>query len=319
MFTLRDFHFIKLIGAGTFGRVYIVQLKHKNSPADKYYALKMLKRSLIVKLKQVTHTKNEKDILVQCRGCNFIVKLISTFVTENHFCMLMEYVSGGELFSWLRKRKRLDPYTVRFYGGQIILALEFLHQRNIIFRDLKPENVLVGKDGYIKLTDFGFAKCVEKLTYTVCGTPEYMAPEELDSDGHGREVDFWSLGILFYEMAVGLPPFYADTNEVIYEKICNEEPRFPSFLEPALLDLIKRLLIKDPRYRIGGIIGIREIKNHSFFYGFDWDDLEQKKMQAPIIPQVRFNGDTSNFIEYNLANEDAGSLKTPFVKFRFDP
>ncbi|CAK9304174.1 unnamed protein product [Gordionus sp. m RMFG-2023] len=214
--------------------------------------------------------------------------------------MLMEFLSGGELFTYLRSKGHFDKYTAIFYASEIILALEFLHSHNAVYRDLKPENLLLDKDGHLKLTDFGFAKKLDdSRTWTLCGTPEYLAPEIIQSKGHNKGVDWWALGILIYEMIIGYPPFYDTTSYGIYEKIMIGKIDWQKNVDLVAKDLIKKLLVHDRTKRLGNMKnGANDVKLHKWFKGIDWIDVFSKKIEPPIIPMVSFNGDCQNFEEY---------------------
>jgi protein kinase A len=202
---LDDFERIQTLGTGSFGRVILV--KHKTT--KQYHAMKVLDRQKVVKLKQVEHTLNEKLIL-QAITLPFIVHLDYSFKDNSNLYMVLEFVNGGEMFSHLRNVGKYSEEDTMFYASQIVLAFEYLHSLDIIYRDLKPENILIDQTGYLKVTDFGFAKRVKGRTWTLCGTPEYLAPEIILSKGYNKAVDWWSFGVLVYEMAAGFPPFLAD-------------------------------------------------------------------------------------------------------------
>jgi len=290
------FHFGETLGTGTFGRVRLVTYQQSNK--THVFALKMLKKSEIIRLKQVEHIKNEKNILSEISH-PFIVNLYSHFQDENNLYMLMEYVIGGELFSQLRKVGRFSNETSRFYAAEIVLALQYLHSKNIVYRDLKPENLLIDHEGHMKITDFGFAKKVEDRTWTLCGTPEYLAPEIIQSKGHGKGADWWALGILIYEMLAGYPPFYDENPFGIYQKILAGKIEFPKHFDPHAKDLVKKLLTADITQRYGCLKdGAEDIKRHKWFKPIDWNKCYNRKLKPPFIPKFKAANDTSNFDKY---------------------
>ena len=203
--------------------------------------IKMLKKAEVIRLQQVEHMISEKNILSSLDH-PFIVRLAGTFQDVKFLYMVLEYIVGGEFFTHLRKAGRFDHSASKFFATQISLIFEYMHLSDFIYRDLKPENLLLDKLGYLKITDFGFAKRVAFKTYTLCGTPEYIAPEVLNRKGHGRAVDWWSLGALLYEMMTGLPPFYSRNREVMFEKIMKAELTFPPSMNGHAKDLLSRLL-----------------------------------------------------------------------------
>ncbi|KAI9007146.1 kinase-like domain-containing protein [Gaertneriomyces semiglobifer] len=301
-FTLTDFHIDRTLGTGSFGRVHLVRLKS----TGKFYAMKVLKKAEIVKMKQVEHTVNEKNIL-EAIEFPFLVNLLGTFQDCANLYFVLEYVQGGELFSYLRRCGRFPNHVARFYAAEVVMAFEHLHQRDIIYRDLKPENLLIDAKGHIKITDFGFAKHVPDVTWTLCGTPDYLAPEIIQSRGYGRAVDWWALGILIYEMLAGHPPFYDEDHFKLYEKIIACKPKFPAHFDPAAKDLIKRLLSPDLTKRYGNLKGgVTDIKKHKWFTGVDWEKLKNLHVQAPYVPPLKGDGDTSNFDAYPEDHEPYG-------------
>ncbi|KAJ3407005.1 camp-dependent protein kinase catalytic subunit [Chytridiales sp. JEL 0842] len=292
--TVHDFNIDRTLGTGSFGRVHLVRLKS----SGKYYAMKVLRKSEIVKMKQVEHTVNEKLILEQL-NYPFLVNMLGTFQDSLNVYFVLEYVQGGELFSFLRRSGRFPNNVAKFYAAEVILAFEHLHSKDIIYRDLKPENLLIDAKGHIKITDFGFGKHVPDVTWTLCGTPDYLAPEIIQSKGYGRAVDWWALGILIYEMLAGHPPFYDEDHFKLYEKILACKPKFPPHFDPNAKDLVKRLLTPDLTKRYGNLkSGSADIKNHKWFAGLEWDKLEALEIPAPYIPPCKGEGDTSNFDTY---------------------
>lgn len=254
----------------------------------------------VVRLKQVDHVNSERAILADVAGHPFITTLITTFSDHENLYMLLDYCPGGEVFSYLRKRKRFSEETARFYVAEIVLILEFLHEsEGVAYRDLKPENILLDKEGHVKLVDFGFAKRVDtKETYTLCGTPEYLAPEVIQSEGHSTAVDWWALGILLYEFITGYPPFWHSNPLEIYKQIVHKPIAFTEKhpVSPEAQDLIRGLCTVDRTKRLGNVEGgAKRVKAHPFFAGVDWDQVYFRKMKGPIIPPVRFPGDSQCF------------------------
>ncbi|KAK1797716.1 hypothetical protein P4O66_008083, partial [Electrophorus voltai] len=289
-------------GTGTFGRVILVQDRRTKS----YFALKSMKIVDLIQLKQQQHVHNEKEVLMEVNH-PFIVKLFWTWHDERCLFMLMEYVPGGELFTCLRSRGKFANDTALFFSTEIVCALEYLHSKDIVYRDLKPENVLLDREGHIKLTDFGFAKKVVDRTCTLCGTPEYLAPEVIQGKGHGLAVDWWALGVLIFEMLSGYPPFFDDNPFGIYQKVLSAKLNFPRHLDFYVKDLIKKLLVVDRAKRLGNLretqntenkllammlrllyvlctvldckSGAEDVKKHRWFRSVDWDMVPQRRLK----------------------------------------
>jgi len=293
--TLDDFDMLEILGTGTFGKVRLC--KHKQT--KKYFCIKILNKARILRLKQAEHIKNEKNVLNSVSH-PFIVKLYSTFKDKVNLYLLMEFIPGGELFNYIRRAGRLPDRVSKLYAAEIVLAIEHLHKHNILYRDLKPENLLLDESGHIKLTDFGFSKYVPHRTFSMCGTPEYIAPEIILSKGHDKAVDWWSLGILIYEMLAGYPPFNDEPNKTIFEKILSERVDIPDYFNPQAKDLIDRLLVVDSSKRLGCMKGeVDDIKGHPWFSGINWIELIHRKEQGPLNPGVSKDGDTHNFYKYS--------------------
>ncbi|KAH6573235.1 hypothetical protein BASA50_007634 [Batrachochytrium salamandrivorans] len=310
---IEDFDIRNTLGTGSFGRVHLVKYK----ATGKHYAMKVLKKTEIIKLRQVEHTLNEKHIL-ELLNFPFLVQMFGTFQDSNNLYLVLEYVQGGELFSYLRKSGRFANHVARFYAAQVVMAFDYLHTKDIIYRDLKPENLLIDHLGNIKITDFGFAKFVPDVTWTLCGTPDYLAPEIIQSKGYGRAVDWWALGVLIYEMLAGHPPFYDEDHFKLYEKILQCKLRFPPHFDPLAKDLVKRLLSPDLSKRFGNLKeGVHDIKRHKWFAGVEWEKLKQLEIPAPYIPKIAHEGDTSNFDVYPEDHEAYGVVGSDPYRDKF--
>jgi cGMP-dependent protein kinase len=297
--TLDDLEVIATLGVGGFGRVELVKCLKKPSNA---FALKCLKKQHIVETQQQEHVYSEKNILLSCKH-NFITRLYKTFKDKKYIYMLMEVSLGGELWTILRDRGWFEDSTTRFYIACVVSAFDYLHSHGIIYRDLKPENLLLDKEGYIKMVDFGFSKNVDggRKTWTFCGTPEYVAPEIILNKGHDRAVDFWSLGILMYELLAGTPPFTASDPMKVYNIILRgfDQIEPPRHINRTAVTLMKRFCRENPSERIGyQKDGINDIKKHRWFQGFDWEGLESRSLTPPIKPAVKGPSDASNFDKY---------------------
>ncbi|KAI9280118.1 kinase-like domain-containing protein [Sporodiniella umbellata] len=304
---LDDFHLARTLGTGSFGRVHLIQSKVNT----RFYAMKVLRKTEVIRLKQVEHTNNEKHIL-EAASHPFLVNLWGTFQDCNYLYMIMDYVPGGELFSVLRRSQRFPDHVAKFYAAEVILAIEYLHAKDTIYRDLKPENLLLDAQGHIKITDFGFAKYVPDITWTLCGTPDYLAPEIIQSKGYSKAVDWWSLGVLVYEMLAGYPPFYDDDHLKLYEKILASKVKWPHYFDANAKDLLKRLLTPDLTKRFGNLkAGSDDIKRHPWFTGVDFNRILARQIRAPYIPQIKGEGDASHFDKYPEIEEDYGITDQP--------
>lgn len=302
--TKDDFELLNVIGKGSFGKV--MQVKKKDD--GKIYAMKVLRKEAIIARKQVAHTRAEKSILQKIQH-PFIVKLHFAFQTKDKLYMILDYINGGELFYHLKKEGRFAENRVKFYAAEIVCAMAHLHSLQIVYRDLKPENILIDMEGHICITDFGLSKEInpEEGTHTFCGTPEYLAPEVLKGQGHGVAVDWWSLGTLIYEMLTGLPPFYSQNINIMYQKILNGELRFPPYVSQDAQSLLEGLLTRDVEKRLGSTDS-QDVKKHPFFRDIDWDKLEKKEMEPPYKPKVKSDTDTSQIDSVFLVEKAQDSL-----------
>uniref|UniRef100_A0A8C1SF59 cGMP-dependent protein kinase n=1 Tax=Cyprinus carpio TaxID=7962 RepID=A0A8C1SF59_CYPCA len=302
---LVDFNIIDTLGVGGFGRVELVQLK---SEETKTFAMKILKKRHIVDTRQQEHIRSEKQIMQEAHS-DFIVRLYRTFKDSKYLYMLMEACLGGELWTILRDRGSFEDSTTRFYTGCVVEAFAYLHSKGIIYRDLKPENLILDHRGYAKLVDFGFAKKIGfgKKTWTFCGTPEYVAPEIILNKGHDISADYWSLGILMYELLTGSPPFSGPDPMKTYNIILRgiDMIEFPKKITKNAGNLIKKLCRDNPSERLGNLKnGVKDIQKHKWFEGFNWEGLRKGTLTPPIIPDVASPTDTSNFDSFPEDNED---------------
>lgn len=285
MVTLQSFSVIRLLGKGASGKVLLVKKTDLSQTNYKLYAMKIIKKSEVFKYDLGDHIKLERDILMKNRN-RFLVKLKYAFQTPSNIYLVIEYMSGGDLHQLLKKYRNFPEGLAQFYAAEIVLALEYLHEKmNVIYRDLKPENILLDGQGHLKLSDFGLSKkTVDKTkTNTFAGTPEYIAPEILLSVGHSFSVDYWSLGVVIYEMLAGKPPFASyDCNfTTIVKLILENKPFFPIYFSPEATDLISKLLKSHPKERLGSQ-GIQEIKAHPFFRKINWELLNIGKIGPPL-------------------------------------
>lgn len=292
---LDAFQILQVIGKGSFGKVFLVREKKNRT----LYAMKVLKKDYIINKRQVEHTKTERLILGKINH-PYIVGLNMAFQTSDKLFFILDYCSGGELFFHLGQVGKFPEERACFYTAQITLALEYVHKLGILYRDLKPENVLLDHKGNIRLTDFGLSKAGvnnhSSGANSFCGTPEYIAPEVLLRQGHGRAVDWWSLGALLYEMLTGLPPFYSKNRNAMFNSIISADVKFPDYISDTSKDLLQKLLVRDPNHRLGSGEGdAAELKVHPFFAAIDWDELLKGNVPTPWVPKMASSVDTSLF------------------------
>jgi len=305
-YRLSDFIIQRTLGTGSFGRVHLVRSKHNL----RFYAIKVLNKERIVRMKQVEHTNNEQSML-SCVQHPFIINLWGVFQDTGNLYMVMDFVPGGELFTLLRRSNRFPDPVAKFYAAEVALALNHLHNEDIVYRDLKPENILLNADGHIKIADFGFAKSCETNTWTLCGTPDYLAPEIILQQRYNKSVDWYALGVLIYEMLSGLPPYHqTEVNHMLlYERITRGPSyiRFPAAFSENATDIIMKLMEGDASRRYGNLRhGAGDVFAHPWFREVDWNRLAAREIPAPYIPRINGDGDASAFDNY--PEDNAASL-----------
>uniref|UniRef100_A0A8C1Y6P8 protein kinase C n=1 Tax=Cyprinus carpio TaxID=7962 RepID=A0A8C1Y6P8_CYPCA len=300
---LGDFDLIRVIGRGSYAKVLLVRLK-KN---EQIYAMKVVKKELVHDDEDIDWVQTEKHVFEQASTNPFLVGLHSCFQTESRLFLVIDYVNGGDLMFHMQKQRKLPEEHARFYAAEICIALNFLHEKGIIYRDLKLDNVLLDQDGHIKITDYGM--CKEGIrpgdtTSTFCGTPNYIAPEILRGEDYGFSVDWWALGVLMFEMMAGRSPFDIitdnpdmNTEEYLFQVILEKPIRIPRSLSVKAASVLKGFLNKDPKERLGCQVqtGFTDIKSHTFFRSIDWDQLEQKQVMPPFKPQITDDYGLDNF------------------------
>lgn len=331
--TIDSFNLVKVLGRGSFGKVMLATKKDDSDP-KKLYAVKVLKKAVLVKRNQVTHTECERYILEHIKS-PFLIELHFAFQTAEKLYMVMDFMAGGELFHWLKKDKKFEEARARLYAAEIICALEALHKANIIYRDLKTENVMVDAHGHLRLVDFGLAKGnvtgagPEGGTKTFCGTPEYLAPEILENRGHGKAVDWWALGTLLFEMLTGLPPFYDNNVQKMYHKILHDPLSFPKSAErqvsASAKEVMSGLLTRPIADRLGSQ-GADQIKKRAFFAVLDFNLVLSHGYVPIFIPPFDENKAADNFdadfteerVVDSVVAPVSQSMEKKFEGFTFD-
>jgi serine/threonine protein kinase len=268
----------------------------------------------VVATQQQSHVLNEKRILASMDH-PFVLRLVATYQDEGELYMLLELGLGGELFSLLAKKAPLPDAQARFYSSQVVSIFTYMHGMKVVYRDLKPENLLLDEKGFLKMVDFGFAKVVQDRTWTLCGTPEYLAPEIILNKGHAFGADWWCVGILTYECLTGTTPFVSNDPMEGYRKIIKCRVPWPSNFSSLAKDFMDKLIVVDPARRLGCTkTGPAGVKEHQWFNGLSWKDLEAKAVPAPHVPKIKSQLDDSNFDEY----EDEGIQNYPDSDFPKD-
>lgn len=301
--TIADFELLKTIGKGSFGKVFQVRLKE----TGKIYAMKVMSKQAIIDRRQYDHTMTERRVMQEASH-PFLVCLRYAFQSTTKLYIIMDFYNGGELYHYLTMGRMSEP-RAKFYAAEIALALDHLHSHHIVYRDLKPENILLDSEGHIRLTDFGLSKenVFGDTLHSLCGTPEYLAPEILRKQPYGMCVDWWSLGTLLYEMITGLPPFFDNNRKIMYHKILTGELERPCLMSEDAFDFIRGLLQRDPHERLG-YNGFQEVKQHAWFKDIEWDKLLRKEIKPPYKPIVEGEADSRNIEQVFL---DEVPLVTP--------
>ncbi|XP_006025933.1 protein kinase C delta type isoform X1 [Alligator sinensis] len=290
-FNVDSFAFQKVLGKGSFGKVLLAELKGKNE----FFAIKALKKDVVLIDDDVECTMVEKRVLALAWENPFLTHLYCTFQTKDHLFFVMEFLNGGDLMFHIQDKGRFDLFRATFYGAEILCGLQFLHSKGIIYRDLKLDNVMLDKEGHIKIADFGMCKenvFGENKASTFCGTPDYIAPEILQGLKYTFSVDWWSFGVLLYEMLIGQSPFHGDDEDELFESIRVDTPHYPRWITKESKDILEKLFERDPTRRLG-VTG--HIRDHSFFKTINWTALEKREVEPPFKPKVKSASDYNNF------------------------
>uniref|UniRef100_A0A8C7SPE9 Protein kinase C n=1 Tax=Oncorhynchus mykiss TaxID=8022 RepID=A0A8C7SPE9_ONCMY len=290
-FTLDNFILHKMLGKGSFGKVFLAELKSTRE----FFAVKALKKDVVLLDDDVECTMVERRVLSLAWEHPFLTHLHCTFQTTENLFFVMEYLNGGDLMFHIQNCHKFDVQRSTFYAAEIICGLQFLHSKGIVYRDLKLDNVLLDSEGHIKIADFGMCKENmegETRTCTFCGTPDYIAPEILLGQKYGSSVDWWSFGVLLYEMLIGQSPFHGRDEEELFQSIRTDDPCYPQWLAKDARDILIKLFVREPERRLGVKGNIRQ---HSFFKDTDWSALEKREVAPPFRPSVKSPSDVSNF------------------------
>ncbi|ESO06607.1 hypothetical protein HELRODRAFT_64769 [Helobdella robusta] len=297
-FLLSDFTLIKVLGKGSFGKVLLAE----HRPTSSLYALKVLKKSSVLMDDDVDCVMTEKRVLSLNAKHPFLTSIHFCFQTEDKLIFVMEYMAGGDLMFQILAAQKFDEKRTRFYSSEVILALMFLHKHGVIYRDLKLDNIMLDSEGHCKIADFGMCKdnmFPGDTTLTFCGTPDYIAPEVLQEQEYNYTVDWWTMGVLMYEMMAGQPPFDGESEEDLFESIQCDELLFPVWLSKEAVSVLKGFMTKDPYKRLGCVEelgGEEAIKKHEFFQGkIDWTAVEERRVEPPFKPKIMSRYDVSNF------------------------
>lgn len=289
--SISNFVFHKVLGKGSFGKVMLAELKGKGE----YFAIKALKKDVVLMDDDIECTMVEKRVLALAWENPFLTHLYCTFQSKEHLFFVMEYLNGGDLMFHIQDKGRFDLYRATFYSAEIVCGLQFLHSKGIVYRDLKLDNVMLDKEGHIKIADFGMCKenmFGENRATTFCGTPDYIAPEILQGQKYTFSVDWWSFGVLLFEMLIGQSPFQGDDEDELFESIRMDVPHYPRWITKESKDLLEKLFEREPTRRLG-VVG--NIRGHAFFKTINWPALERREVNPPFKPKVKSPSDCSNF------------------------
>jgi hypothetical protein len=316
---MENLQVVATLGKGSFGRVHLVTDKNSGEA----YALKIVNKSILSKPKHQAHILSEKEMLVKVNS-PWVISLFATFKDHARLYFLLECCLGGELFALLRAHTCFENNVARYYVAAVVLGFEYMHSINIVYRDLKPENVMLDSAGYPKVVDLGFATALDDKgrTYTLCGTPAYLSPEIIAGKGYGKGVDWWCLGVFIFELVCGYPPFRSTKHRgnmlKLYERIRAGKYQCPSIMTPEAVEIVDGFLKPKPHERLGVTHGgEKRIKEHKWFADFSWSALVNKTMRAPIIPYVADNADAANFQVRDDGSQPIFSSK-PYVSKGWD-
>ncbi|XP_035242779.1 protein kinase C delta type-like isoform X1 [Anguilla anguilla] len=311
---IENFVFHKVLGKGSFGKVLLAELKGHGQ----FFAVKALKKDVVLMDDDVECTMVEKRVLSLAWEYPFLTNLYSTFQTKEHLFFVMEYLNGGDLMFHIQNKERFDVPRSTFYAAEIICGLQFLHSKGIVYRDLKLDNVMLDSEGHIKIADFGMCKenIGQNFATTFCGTPDYIAPEILLGKPYTFSVDWWSFGVLVFEMLVGQSPFHGDDEDELFQSIRTDTPRYPIWLTRESKDLLEKLFVREPNQRLG-VVG--NIRIHPFFKSINWPALERREMKPPFKPKVKSPNDCSNFDREFLSEKPRLSYNDKLFIDSMDP
>ena len=292
--TMKDFDTIKLLGTGSFGKVYLVRSKWSNE----LFAMKVLLKSYLKQKHQEEHTKTERDLMISINS-PFILNIRFAFQDQTQLYIITDFMQGGDMFFHLHDGGKFNKARAKFYSIELILAIEVLHKNNMVYRDLKPENILMDRDGHIKISDFGLSKILDDMNdkvFTLCGTPQYIAPEVIYKKGYDKGIDWWSFGCVFYEMLTGYLPFIIPRGQKLSIKLFQTEVKYPKDFENDLVDLFKKLLCLDPEKRLGnGSKDAEAIKEHPYYKDVNWEEYAERRVKPPFIPKLKYAEDVKYF------------------------